>query len=128
MREVALAAHAAPPGPKPRRPIDLLLDGVATRFTAGYGPGVPAMRLAVQAFRPEAVRSEDDFLRWLWLAWLLAGDLWDDEAWHELATRAVRLAREAGALTVLPVALEYRAAVHLHAGELAEASALVEEA
>ena len=113
---------------QPRRPIDLLLDGVATRFTEGYGAGVPAVRRALQAFRREALRREDDILRWLWLAWLLAGDLWDDEAWHELATRAVRLAREAGALTVLPVDLEYRAGVHVHAGEFAAASALVEEA
>jgi len=128
VREVAAAARAAPPGPQPRRPIDLLLDGVATRFTEGYVAGVPALRRALQAFRPEALRSEDDILRWLWLAWLLAGDLWDDEAWHELATHAVRLAREAGALTVLPVDLEYRAGVHVHAGEFAEASALVEEA
>jgi DNA-binding CsgD family transcriptional regulator len=128
VREVAEAARAAPLGPQPRRPIDLLLDGVATRFTEGYGAGVPALRRALQAFRREALRGEDDTLRWLWLAWLLAGDLWDDEAWHELATRAVRLAREAGALTVLPVDLEYRAGVHVHAGEFAAASALVEEA
>jgi DNA-binding CsgD family transcriptional regulator len=128
VREVAEAARAAPPGPQPRRPIDLLLDGVATRFTEGYGAGVPALRRALEAFRGEALRSEDDILRWLWLAWLLAGDLWDDAAWHELATRAVRLAREAGALTVLPVDLEYRAAVHAHAGEFAMASSLVEEA
>ena len=128
MREVAEAARAAPLGPEPRRPIDLLLDGVATRFTEGYGAGVPALRPALQAFRRKGLSSEDDSLRWLWLAWLLAGDLWDDEAWHELATRALRLAREAGALTVLPVALEYRAAVHAHAGEFAAASALIEEA
>jgi DNA-binding CsgD family transcriptional regulator len=128
VREVAEAARAAPAGPSPRRPIDLLLDGVATRFTAGYGAGVPVLRRAVQAFRREAVRSEGDIVPWLWLAWLFAGDLWDDEAWHELATHAVRLAREAGALTVLPVDLEYRAGVHLHAGEFAAASALIEEA
>ena len=128
VREVAEAARAAPPGPEPRRPIDLLLDGVATRFTEGYGAGVPALRRALQAFRREALRREDDILRWLWLAWLLAGDLWDDEAWHELATHAVRLAREAGALTLLPLDLEYRAGVHVHAGEFAAASALVEEA
>jgi DNA-binding CsgD family transcriptional regulator len=127
VREVAEAARAAPPGPQPRRPIDLLLDSVTTRFTEGYGAGVPALRHALRAFRREALRREDD-LRWLWLAWLLAGDLWDDEAWHELATRAVRLAREAGALAVLPLDLEYRAAVHIHAGEFAAASALVEEA
>ena len=67
-------------------------------------------------------------MRWLWLPWLVAGDLWDDEMWHELATRAVRLAREAGALVVLPLALGYRAVVHVHAGEFAAASALTEEA
>jgi len=128
LREVAEAARAAPPGPEPQRPIDLLLDGVATRFTDGYGAGVPALRLALKAFRRKALSNDDDSLRWLWLAWLLAGDLWDDEAWHDLATRAVRLAREAGALTVLPVDLEYRAAVHAHAGEFAAASALIEEA
>src|ERR1051325_6692587 len=118
----------APPGPEPRRPIDLLLDGAATRFTEGYGAGVPALRRALQAFRPEALRSEDDILRSLWLAWLLAGDLWDDEAWYELATHGVRLARETGALTLLPLDLEYRAGVHVHAGEFAAASALIEEA
>jgi DNA-binding CsgD family transcriptional regulator len=128
VREVAEAARAALPGPQPRRPVDLLLDGVATRFTEGYVAGVPALRRAVQAFRREGLRRDDDTLRWLWLAWLLAGDTWDDEAWHELATRAVSLAREAGALSVLPVDLEYRAGVHLHAGEFAAASALIEEA
>lgn len=128
LREAAETARAAPPGPQPPRLIDLLLDGLATRFTEGYVAGVPPLRRALHAFRREAGRGEDDIMRWLWLAWLVAGDLWDDETWHELATRAVRLAREAGALTVLPVALEYRAGVHVHAGEFAAASALIEEA
>ena len=127
VQEVAKAARAAPPGPQPQRPIDLLMDGVATRFTEGYEAGVPAVRRAVQVFREEALRSERDILPWLWLAWLVAGDVWDDDAWHELATHAVRLARQAGALTVLPLDLEYRAGVHLHAGEFAAASALIEE-
>jgi len=128
VREAAEAARAAPPGPEPPRLIDLLLDGLATRFTEGYVAGVSPLRRALHAFRGEARRSEDDITPWLWLAWLVAGDLWDDEMWHELATRAVRLAREAGALTVLPVVLSYRAAVHVHAGEFAAASALIEEA
>src|SRR4051812_20568867 len=33
VRETAEAAHAAPPVPQPPRPIDLLLDGLATRFS-----------------------------------------------------------------------------------------------
>ena len=128
VREVAEAARAAPPGPESGRPIDLFLDGMATRFTEGFRAGAAGSLRGVQAFRGDAPRSEDGILRWLWLAWLLAGDLWDDEAWHELAAHAVRLAREAGALNVLPVHLEYRAGVHLHAGEFAAAAALVDEA
>jgi DNA-binding CsgD family transcriptional regulator len=40
----------------------------------------------------------------------------------------VRLARDAGALTVLPIALTYQAGVEVHAGELRAASALIDEA
>ena len=36
--------------------------------------------------------------------------------------------RDAGALTVLPIALTYRAGVHVHAGEFEAAEALIEEA
>jgi DNA-binding NarL/FixJ family response regulator len=42
--------------------------------------------------------------------------------------RAVGLARGAGALTVLPIALTYRAGVHVHAGEFEAAEALIAEA
>ncbi|GAB2961659.1 LuxR family transcriptional regulator [Streptomyces pseudoechinosporeus] len=132
VREVAEAARAASPGPQPPRPIDLLLDGVATRFTEGCVAGVPPLRRALHAFRAEALRDEDDVRRWLGLCPVAqetaAHELWDGELWDELATRAVRLAREAGTLTVLPTALVYRAGVHLHAGEFATASALIEEA
>ena len=67
-------------------------------------------------------------MRWLWLACRVAPDLWDDDRWHELAERAVGLARDAGALSVLPIALTYRAGVHVHAGEFEAAEALIEEA
>ena len=101
VREVAEAARAAPPAPQPPRAIDLLLDGLATRFTEGYAAGVPPLRRALQRVRATRTAAARTTLRWLWLACRVAADLWDDEAWHELATRAVRLAREAGALTVL---------------------------
>jgi DNA-binding CsgD family transcriptional regulator len=128
VRESATAARLAPPAPPPPRAIDLLLDGLATRFTEGYVAGVPQLRRALRAFRRDARRGEDHIWRWLWLAWLLAVDLWDDEAWHVLATRAVKLAHDAGAMSVLPVVLEYRAAVRLHAGEFAAAAGLIDEA
>jgi DNA-binding CsgD family transcriptional regulator len=55
-------------------------------------------------------------------------DLRDDEAHAVLADLLVNRSRATGALAVLPVALNYRAGVHLFAGELAEAAALIGEA
>ena len=124
---MAEAARAAPPGPQPPRLVDVLLDGLATRFTEGYVAGAPSLRRALQAFRQDAGRNENDIMRWFWLAVLVASDMWDDETWHELTTRAVQLAREAGALRILPLALMYRAALHVHAGEFTAASDLIEE-
>ena len=126
LREAAEAARAAPIGPQPPRAIDLLLDGLATRFTDGYGPGVPPLRIALDAFRRVEELSARD-VRWLWLACRLAQDLWDDELWCVLATSGVRVARETGALSVLPIALTYRAALHIHEGAFGSAAALIEE-
>jgi DNA-binding CsgD family transcriptional regulator len=61
------------------------------------------------------------------LACRLAQDLWDDELWHVLASSGVRVARETGALSVLPIALTYRAALHVHEGAFVSATALIEE-
>jgi DNA-binding CsgD family transcriptional regulator len=127
-QEAAAAARGVPPAPQPQRPTDLLLEGLVTRFAEGYVAGVAPLRRALDAFGEDAGGDEDDIRRWFWLPWLVAGDLWDDELWHELATRAARLCRDSGALNVLPLALGYRALVHLHAGELATASALTQEA
>jgi DNA-binding CsgD family transcriptional regulator len=55
-------------------------------------------------------------------------ELWDDDAFHALATRAVQLAREIGALALLPVTLVYRSGVHLFGGEFVAAAALIQEA
>ena len=86
------------------------------------------LRQALREFADGSGVTDVDMVRWFWLPWMVAGDLWDDEMWHELATRAVGLCRESGALNVLPLALGYRSIAHLHAGEFAAASALNEEA
>lgn len=123
-RDVAVAARTALSAQPALRPADLLLDGLATRFTDGYEAAVAPLRDALDAF---GGAGDQDILDWFWLPWLVAGDLWDDLKWHELATQAVRLCRESGALALLPLALGYRSVVHLHAGEFAAASALMEE-
>jgi DNA-binding CsgD family transcriptional regulator len=110
------------PASQPPAADDLLLDGLASWATEGYAASVPQLREALHAFR-----NGDAATRWLWLACRVAADLWEYAAWDELASRAVRLAREAGALSVLPLAASYRAGVHLHAGEYEAASALMDE-
>jgi DNA-binding CsgD family transcriptional regulator len=127
VREAAEAAQAGPAAREPPRAIDLLLEGLATRFTEGYSAGLPPLRRALDAFRNlEGLTARD--VRWLWLACRLAQDLWDDELWEVLATGGLRVARETGALSMLPIAATYRASLHVHAGAFGAASSLIEEA
>src|SRR5919197_2822229 len=128
----AEAARGAPAALQPPRSTDLVLDGLATRCTEGPGAGVPPLRLALQAYRDEALDGYEKIMRWLLLSPIVQSmtvfELWDDDAFHALATRAVQRARDTGALAMLPVALVYLSGVHVFAGELAEASAAIEEA
>jgi len=121
----AEAALSAPAAPDPPRTIDLLLDALATRYTAGYAAAVPQYKRVVRAFLES--RTGDD-LRWFTLACGIAGDLWDDDALHTLAVRQVELAREAGALGLLPMALSHLAGVRMHAGDFRAAAAANDEA
>ena len=124
--EVSEAALAAPPPPHPPRPSDLLLQGLAVRFTSGYAAGAPILKEALRAFERETVLPPDE-ARWLWFASQVALDLWDDEAWTVLSTRHLDLVREAGALTALPFVLSTRCSVIASFGELGAAASLVEE-
>jgi DNA-binding CsgD family transcriptional regulator len=54
--------------------------------------------------------------------------VWDDETWHILASRHVKLARDAGALSELPLAIRWRILLHTHAGELEQGAALIAQA
>jgi DNA-binding CsgD family transcriptional regulator len=58
----------------------------------------------------------------------MAHGAWDDESWNVLSARLIELARDAGALTVLPIGLSLRFAIELFAGEFASAESLAEEA
>jgi DNA-binding CsgD family transcriptional regulator len=125
--EVAEAALAAPPPPaRPPRAPDLLLDGIALLITDGYPAGAPMLRRALDAFRSDDLSIEEG-LRWLWLAAYAATFLWDDEAWTVLSTRQLDLARDTGALSVLPMALSTRIGVLVHTGDYAAAAALIDE-
>lgn len=125
--DVARAARMAPAPLAPARAPDLLLDGLALLVTEGYAAGTPALRRALLAFRSQDIPAEEG-LSWLWLAGRAAMAVWDDETWHILASRHVKLARDVGALGELPLAVRSRILLHAHAGELAEGAALIAEA
>jgi DNA-binding CsgD family transcriptional regulator len=122
----AEAARNAPNPPGAPRAIDLLLDGLAVRFTDGYAASAPTLKRALTAVRDEDGRPGQD-VRWPWFARRVAPDLFEDETWHALATRNVQMARERGALAVLPLALNYLATMRIFEGDLDDAGALLEE-
>jgi DNA-binding CsgD family transcriptional regulator len=126
MRDAAAAARTAPAAPGPKRASDMLLDGLAVRFTDGIRAGAPMLKLALAALLDGNEGSEED-VRWPWLACRVAADVFDDETWHLLASRYVLIAREAGALSVLPIALMHLSLMHVFEGKLDAAAALVEE-
>ena len=129
--EAAEAARAAPPGPEPPRAVDVVLDGLAMRFTEGFAAAVPTLTRALEMVRALNVGSDEEGRR-LWLASnrtsaAIASELWDAESWHALATRQVQFARDTGALVHLQYALNFLAITHLAAGELTTAALMVEE-
>jgi hypothetical protein len=81
-------------------------------ITAGHPAGTPILRDALAAFRSDEIGTEEG-LRWLWLAGRAAGYIWDHDSWDALTSRQIRLSREFGALTVLPLTLSKRAGVDL---------------
>jgi DNA-binding CsgD family transcriptional regulator len=127
----AEAARAAPPGPVPPRPVDVLLDAVALRVTEGYAAAAPALTRSLETVLALDVSSGGSD-RWLWLAGgriaqIIAMETWNFEAWRTLAAGQVTFSRDTGALMHLTFALNYLARAHILAGDLAAAARLVEE-
>jgi len=126
LTQVAEAIHAAS-APRPPRATDLLLDGLAALVTDGHPVGAPMLSRAVRAFRDEAIPAQEA-LRWLPFACQMSRAAWDDESWRALSARLIELARQAGALTVLPDVLQDGTALRLATGETAMATAMAREA
>ena len=125
-REVAGAVLAADWEPSGRA-YDLLLDGLALLVRDGYVAGAPALTAALRAFRDEPL-SEEEGLRWLWVACHIARALGDYQAWDELTARHLELARRAGAFSLLSIALSDRVVVEIASGRMGAATSLAAEA
>ena len=122
----AAEAALAPVRGRSSRAMDLLLDGLIARLARGYAAALPLVARALDAFQHEGFRREN--IDWCWLACQLAMDLWNDAACANIAGGLSVVARERGALTVLPFALNYSAAHQLFAGRFDLAEQLVNEA
>ena len=127
----AEAARAAPAGPEPPRAVDVVLDALAIRLTEGYEAGAPLLTRALELLLAQDMGS-DEVGRSLWLAasrstQAIAIELWDADAVHTLARRQLEVAREAGALVQLRLALNFLGGSLVHSGELAMAELLFDE-
>jgi DNA-binding CsgD family transcriptional regulator len=125
--EVAHAVLAGPPPDESSAAAQLLLNGFALLISQGHAAGAPVLAKALTAFREGALGDEDE-LDWLWLSCHAAGILWEDQTWYWLTTRFVELARQAGTLSTLPLALSTKAASVLFCGQLGMAASLADEA
>jgi hypothetical protein len=100
-------------------------------LTDGHAAATPGMEAALEQVLALKAPARDPG-RWLWLTGLratglIALELWDADAWHELASRQVRVARNCGALVQLQFALNFLGRSQLASGALADAAVSVEE-
>jgi DNA-binding CsgD family transcriptional regulator len=124
--DVSEAVLAGPPMPGSPQPSDLLLQGLAIRFTQGYAAGAPLLKQALVAFQRVTVLPPEE-ARWLWFAGYVALYMWDDASWYALSTRHLDLVRQTGELSALPFVLSNRSSVYAFLGELRTAAILEEE-
>jgi len=123
--EVARAMAALP---LPERPdgFDRLLHGVGVFESEGFPHGKDVISQAVKALVSAPVSGPDEF-RVLSTAAAYARSFWDDATCDAITARAVALAREAGAMGLLPDALGARGVHCLESGDVSGAVAAFDE-
>jgi DNA-binding CsgD family transcriptional regulator len=124
--DVSRATRAAPRPNVPRGPFGQVIDGLAILVSDGRAVAEPVLRGAVQRLLSEELPA-DYWLHWGVLGAVAAAALWDVDGWSAVSTRQVALARELGALSVLPTALNVLALVTTLRGDLEAAAVLVAE-
>jgi DNA-binding CsgD family transcriptional regulator len=124
LSDVAEAAGRRDGREHPPASADLLLEGLARRYTAGCQAAGPILREALDSY----LAGPHPLRRTCLATSVVAMDLWDDEAWLALAGRQVALAREGGMVNLLPTTLNYLAGYRIHTGDFPGARGLLHEA
>jgi DNA-binding NarL/FixJ family response regulator len=122
--EICEAVDALPPRPGPRRPLDLLLDGLARLISAGHAAATETLQHAAKAL---TTIPDDDVLRWGWSATAASDAVWDLDATRKIATRHAQLVRDVGAFAQLPLPLAALGNVALWSGDFAGAASHIAE-
>src|SRR5215469_471687 len=123
--EICRAVRALPPRPGARRPLDLLLDGLALLTTDGHAAATPVLQQAAAALADIPV---EDVLRWGWMATAASNAVWDNDSAHAISARQVQLIRDAGALAELPLYLSALGLASAWMGDFAGAGSNIAEA
>ena len=125
MLEVCEAACAAPRPSAASTPADLLLDGLAAQYSKSFQKGLTAIRTALSDYGRGM--DVDQELRWMLLACLAASRVWDIERHTTLSLRYLKLARETGSVSHLPLALSSTFIPLLYSGDFGAAEQATEE-
>jgi DNA-binding CsgD family transcriptional regulator len=107
--------------------VELLLRGVSGLLAEGWPAGTEFLREAMVSLR-DSPKLEESHLPLLEWAYHIAKGWWDFDSWEVIADRFVDVARESGALLMLPRALACRAEAKAAAGEFPTAAAALAEA
>jgi DNA-binding CsgD family transcriptional regulator len=122
-----LGALSASPPSESAAIVALLLRGASQMLTEGYPAGTELLRTAMISLRDSPRLDESGLPLFDW-GYSIAKSLWDFDSWEVLADRFVRVARDCGALMMLPRALACQAEADAVGGDLPAAAAARAEA
>jgi DNA-binding CsgD family transcriptional regulator len=125
LEKISHAVQALPPRPGARRPLDLLLDGLALLIDGGYAAATPTLQEAATTLAELPV---EDVLRWGWMATAASNAVWDNDGALTIAARQVQLVRDASALAELPLHLSALGLASAWTGDFPGAASNVAEA
>ncbi|MEU8523579.1 AAA family ATPase [Streptomyces sp. NBC_01216] len=118
---VVEAARNAPPSGEPASGAAVVLTGLISLVSDGH-------RAAGEILRPVVGDADHEvWVRRPSLGFMAATELWNFDALHAIATRAVTAGRESGSFHALPIGLAMQATAAAHKGDFGAAMELISE-